>query len=359
MPRVQPALTGAKLEGPAAGNRADENLEREPTLPSDMAVHIRGWDRDDADAARLFGERVLALTHEYSHWLDLSRLSRIILASDYRAAVAEVGGVDGGVNVATSNEFGEGAATALMTVEDQWLKSVLVVWTPMIARIFEQEDSLERRAALQTYVHELVHVEDQAFLDKTYPGGAMAMSASDDRHAPLLLMVAPAQAEYSAASRTAMIEPTTGFEFLNMLERTIAAVLADVRRQRQLYRVGGTSLEAFWLWVQERGRFIFQALGYALGHSDGIIRSEGADDELKERFRTELARIEAMELGWLVAETRKALLPIVEQSAWSGLEVFDPLIEVGERLLNAFGIFTRLELGMLYVDVPLTGWKDL
>lgn len=323
-----------------------------------MAVHIRGWDPNDSDAARLFGERVLALTHEYSRWLDLSHLSRIVIASDYRAAVAEVGGIDGGVNIATSNEYGEGAATALMTVEDQCLKSVLVVWTPMIARIFEPEDSLERRAALQTYVHELVHVDDQAFLDRTFPGEAMAMSASDDRHAALLLMVAPAQAEYSAASRTAMIEPTTGSEFLDMLERTIAGVLSDVRRQRQLYRVAEISLEAFWPWVQERGRFMFQALGYALGHGDGILKSDRADEELKQGFTAALARIEAMELGWLVAETRDALLPIMDQTAWSGLEVFDPLIAVGERLLNAFGIFTRLEQGMLYVDVPMTGWKD-
>lgn len=338
---------------------ADEESEREPTLPPDTAVHIRGWDPGDADAARLFGERVLALTHEYSRWLDLSRLSRIILASDYRAAVADVACVGGGTNVATSNEFGEGAATALMTIENQCLKSVLVVWPPMIARIFEAEDTIERRIALQIYVHELVHVDDQAFLDKTFPGGATGVVESDDRHGALLLMITPAQAEYSAASRTAMIEPTMGYEFLNMLERTIADVLSDVRRQRQLYRVGKISLEAFWPWVQERGRFIFQALGYALGHSDGILGSDRADDGLKEGFTAALARIEGMELGWLVPETRNALRPIMEQSAWSGLEAFDPLIEVGERLLNAFGIFTRLEQGMLYVDVPLSGWKDL
>ena len=344
---------------PGDTERSDKNPEREPTLPSDTAVHLTRWDPTDADAARLFGERVLALTHEYSRWLDLSRLSRIILASDYRAAVASVACVGGGTNVATSNEFGEGAATALMTIEDQCLKSVLVVWPPMIARIFEPEDTLERRIALQTYVHELVHVDDQAFLDKTFPGGAMAVVESDDRHGALLLMVSPAHAEYSAASRTAMIETTTGYEFLNMLERTIADVLSDVRRQRQLYRVGQISLEDFWPQVQERGRFIFQALGYALGHSDGILRSDRANDELKEGYRAALARIEAMELGWLVPETRRALLPIMEQSAWSGLETFDPLIEVGERLLNAFGIFTRLEQGMLYIDVPLTGWKDL
>ena len=62
-----------------------------------------------------------------------------------------------------------------------------------------------------------------------------------------------------------------------------------------------------------------------------------------------------MELGWLVPETRNAVLPIMEQPAWSGLEAFDPLIAVGERLLNAFGISTRLEQELLYVDVPLTG----
>jgi hypothetical protein len=338
---------------------AEESSDREPTLSSDTAVHIRGWNPDDADAARLFGERVLALTQEYSRWLDLSRLLRIVVAADYRAAVAEVASVDGVPNVATSNEYSEGAATALMTVEDGVLGSVLVVWTPMIVRIFEPIDSLERRMALQTYVHELVHVDDQAFLDRTFPGGAMAAVQSDDRHGSLLMMVAPAPAEYSAASRTAMIEPATGYDFLNLLEGTIADALSDVRRQRRLYRVRAISLEDFWPWVQERSRFIFQALGYAIGHCDGILRSDRADDELKEGFTTALARIEGMELGWLVSETKGALLPIMEQPAWSGLGVFDPLIEVGERLLNAFGIFTRLEQGMLYVDVPLSDLKDL
>ena len=336
---------------------ADEKPDTEPTLPRDTTVHIRGWNAADAEAARLFGERVLALTHEYSRWLDLSRLSRIIVASDYRAAIAEVCSVAGGVNVATSNDYAEGAATALMTIEDQCLKSVLVVWRPMIARIFEPTDSLERRAALQTYVHELVHVDDQAFLDKTFAGGAMAVVQRDDRHGALLLMVSPAQAEYSAASRTAMIEPMAGYEFLNMLERTIREAQPAVRRQCQLYRIAQISLEAFWLLVQERARFIFQAIGYALGHADGIIRSDQADDELKESFRAALAQIEAMELGWLVPDTRNALRSIMEQGAWSGLEVFDPLIEVGERLLNAFGIFTRLEQGMLHINIPLPAGK--
>jgi hypothetical protein len=336
---------------------ADDESEREPTLPTDTALHLRGWAGSENEA-RAFGEKVLALTHEYSRWLDLSRLSRIVVASDYRAAVAEVGSVDGTPNVATSNEFGEGAATALMTVEEGVPMSVLVVWTPMIERIFEPEETLERRTALQTYVHELVHVDDQAFLDKTFPGGALAAVQSDDRHGALLLMVAPAPAEYSATSRTAMIEPSTGFEFLNLLERTIAEAIQDVAERRSLYRVHALSLEHFWIRVQERCRFIFQALGYALGHADGVLKSERADEALSARYREKLDRIAAMELGWLVAETREAVRPIMEQPAWTGLEAFDPLVELGERLLNRFGLFTSLRDGGLYVDVPLARPDD-
>ena len=337
---------------------ADENSEREPTLPPETAVHIRGWDPADADVARLFGERVLALTHEYSRWLDLSRLSKIIIPADYRAAVAEIEGADGHPHQVTSNEYGEGAAIALPTIEEAILKSVVVVSPPLIERLFDAGDSLEKQAALQTYVHELVHVDDQAFLEKTFPGGAAAAIQSDERHGALLLMVGPAQSEYSATSRTAMIEPSTGFDWVALLERTLSDVGADVRRQRQLYRVRTIDLETFWPWVQERCRFIFQALGYALGHADAVLRSDKTSEELKSEYRRALERIEAMEMGWLVEETRTAVLPIVQQPAWTGLDIFDALIEVGERLLNSFGIHTNLRDGTLYVDVPLTRWRD-
>lgn len=347
------------LGGPLAPVMAEEQPERRATLRPEVAVHIRGWTGTGASEARRFGERVLALTCEYSRWLDLSRLSKIVLASDYRAAVAEVGSVDGTPNVATSNEFSEGAATALMTLEEGVLASVLVVWTPMVAKIFQPEESLERRTALQTFVHELVHVDDQAFLDRTFPGGAMAAVQRDDRHGALLLMVAPALAEYSATSRTAMIEPSTGFDFLQLLEKTMAGSVADVAARLRLYHVGALALDNFWAWVQERCRFLFQALGYAVGHADGVLKSERADEALKESFRKALAKVEAMTLGWLISETRAAILPIIEQPAWTGLDVFDPLISVGERLLNVFGICTRLEQEMLYVDVPAAGWEDL
>lgn len=321
-------------------------------------MELRGWQTEDTDEARLFANRLMALTSDYSRWLDLSRLSRIILSYDYRAALAEVQGVGGQPNIATSNEFGDGAAMAVLTEVDGELKSVLVVWTPLIVPMFDEEDSLEKRVSVQSYVHELVHVDDQAFLDKTYPGGASAMRQRDERHGALLGIVAPAHAEYSATSRTAILEPTTGFEFVALLKRAILDVIADVRQQRRLYRIQALKLEDFWPWLEERCRFIFQSLGYALGHAEGIIGSNEADEELKERYRVALREIEGMELGWLVPETRSALVPLISQSEWTGLEVFDSLIDVAERLLNTFGVFTRLEGDVFYVDIPLTGWHD-
>lgn len=329
-----------------------------PSLPLSTAIEIRGWATPDAEEARLFGNRLMVLTSDYSRWLDLSRLSRIILAHDYGAALAEVQGIGGEVNIATANEFGEGAAMSVLTMEEGVLKSVLVMWTPLVSAMFDEEDTLEKRTALQTYVHELVHVDDQAFLDKTFPGGGSAAVQTDDRHGALLLMVSPAPTEYSASNRTAMVEPTTGLQFLDMLEKALTDLLADVRRQRRAYRVGSISLEEFWPWLQERCRFLFQALGYALGHADAIIEDDRASAELKERYRAGLAKIEAMESGWLLPTCRTALRPILEQTRWTGLEVFDPLIAVGERLLNAFGIYTRLERSVLYVDIPLTRWHD-
>lgn len=336
----------------------DEEPLPQPTPPVDASIEIRGWLTEDEDEARLFANRLMVLTRDYSRWLDLTRLSRIILSYGYHGALAEVRGIGDHPSVATSNDFADGAAMAVLTEEDGVLRSVMVVWTPLVVRMFDEEDSLEKRMSLQSFVHELVHVDDQAFLDDTYPGGARAMRNRDARHGMLLGIVAPAHSEYSATSRTAIMEPTTGFDLVGLLKKAIVDVIADVRRQRRLYRVGDLTLQDFWPWLEGRCRFIFQSLGYALGHADGIVGGDDAEEEIKERYRAALLDIEGMELGWLVPATRSAIQPVMTQEAWSGLEVFDQLIEVAERLLNFFGVFTRLQDGAFYVDIPLTGWRD-
>lgn len=126
----------------------DHDPPREPTLPESAAIILRGWHTDDQEEARLFGNRLMALTQEYSRWLDLSLLSKIVLSFDYQAALAEFRDADDApLAVATSNDFGEGAAVSFLASEDGKLKSILVVWTPLISHMLDEEDTLEKREA--------------------------------------------------------------------------------------------------------------------------------------------------------------------------------------------------------------------
>lgn len=102
-------------------------------------------------------------------------------------------------------------------------------------------------------------------------------------------------------------------------------VVADVRRKRRLYRIGNISLQEFRLWLEDRCRFIFQLIGYALGHADGVNGSDEADEGIRSHYRSSLRDIEGMEPGWLISDTRSALQPVLTQEAERGLDFFDPL----------------------------------
>lgn len=329
-----------------------EQNEPEPTLAPGFGVDLRGWYTDDEQEARDFANRLWQLTHELSRYLDLSRLSKVIVAFDYQAALASVRGGSKSNSIATANEFGEGAAMTVPQFEDGVFKSTIVACTPLISKIFGEEDSVIRRASLQNYVHELIHADDQAFLDKTFPGGAAAGIVSNDRHGALLAIVQPARAEYEATRRSALYEPTTGFQFLDMLERVFENLFDEVRQERRKYNYRLISLEQFWPWLQERCRFLFQALGYALGHADGVLNSD-LPPELKAQYEQRLAQLTATEFGWTLEAARAAILPIHEQDAWTGLEIFDPLIEVAVQLLSRFDVALFEQSSGYWVDVPV------
>jgi hypothetical protein len=333
---------------------SDDQERPEPTLPPNSIVQLRDWHNESEDEAREFGQFLMATTHEWSRYLDLSRLSKVILAYDYHAALALARGDDQVADVATVNEFGQSAAMSIVVREGDELKSVVVVSTPLIKAMFDEEDSTLRRSSLQSYVHELVHVDDHAFLDRTFPGGAAAATPADDLHGALLAIVMPARSEYEATRRTALIEPSTGLQFLDMLSAVLADLWTEVRRERRKYNEREISLEEFWPWLQERCRFVFQSLGYALGHADGVLNEEEASGDLKAVYLRRLEDIASTDFGWLIDATRAAVMPIYRQEAWTGLAIFVDLVEVGRRLLGEFGVQLLPQANGFWVDVPWT-----
>ncbi len=84
-------------------------LDSTPTLNPQFTVTIRGWEDDKEEEARDFGQRLCQLTREISNFIDLSRLDRIVIGSDYHEALASVNGEQAPAPTPTANEYGNGA----------------------------------------------------------------------------------------------------------------------------------------------------------------------------------------------------------------------------------------------------------
>ena len=75
--------------------------------------------------------------------------------------------------------------------------------------------------------------------------------------------------------------------------------------------------------------------------------------------RAKLEDLAGHSLGWMLDACREAVQPFFDLEEWSDMEIYDPLIEVLERLLNQNGMYTRAQGDSIYVDMPYTGFHDL
>ena len=328
------------------------------TLPSNCSVNIRGWENENESEAQEFGQVVMSLAKEFSRYLDLSGLESIVIGWDYAEALASVDLGDGIPAAApTANEYGLGGAMALHTVRNDEIWSVVVIWTGLVRQL-NQTDNPQHKLALQTFVHELAHVHDLRLFARSYPGGWRAAKPRDGRDANLQPIVNPCQSEYSAQRRAAWAAPEHGLDLLEMLSEAMKDVDDQIRSARLSYRVHG-DMDRYWSVVVERLKFLFQAIGYGLGHADWIEANADDHPELAARYRAKLRDLAAYPLGWVLGACRDAVQPFFDLEEWSDLEIYDPLIEVLEQLLNQNGMYTRAHGDTIYVDMPFTGLHDL
>jgi len=218
-----------------------------------------------------------------------------------------------------------------VTREDQpW--SVVVIWLPLVRQLVDVGHE-HHKLTLQTFVHELVHVDDLRLFARTFPGGWRAAVSRDPRESALLSIVNPCQSEYSASRRSAWLAPELGLDYLNMLGQALRDVDEKIREARQAYRFHG-DLDAYWSLVVDRLTSLFQALGYALGHADWVAEDESVSPDLRERYDSRVVALRELPSGWLIDAAREAVQPFWGLREWSGLELYDELTSVAERLLN-------------------------
>ena len=328
------------------------------TLPLNCSVNIRGWENENEAEAREFGQGVMSLAKGLSRYLDLSRLESIVIGWDYAEALASVDPGDGIPPAApTANEYGQGRAMAVHVVRNDEIWDVVVIWTGLVRKL-NQTDHPEHKLGLQTFVHELVHVDDLRLFTRTYPGGWRAAKPRDGRDANLLPIVNPCQSEYSAQRHAAWAVPEHGLHLLEMLSEAMQDVDQQIRLARLSYRLHG-DMDKYWPVVVERLTFLFQAIGYGLGHADWVEAEADDHPELAARYRAKLEGLADYPLGWMLDACRDAVQPFFDLEEWTDQEVYDPLIEVLERLLNQNGMYTRAQGDGIYVDMPYTGSHDL
>lgn len=328
------------------------------TLPSAFSVSLRGWPSEEEADARELGSGVLALAKSISRQLDLSQLEAIVIAMNYEEALASLERGDGvAPAVPTSNEYGQGGAMSCLVVRDDEPWSVVVIWAPLLRQILDREHP-NHGFALMLLVHELVHVDDLRLLGSTFPGGWRAAKARDGREQELLPVVYPCASEYSAQRRSAWLAPEHGLQLLEMLGEAMVEVDDQIRSGRRRYRVDG-DLQTFWSIVVRRLTFLFQALGYGLGHADWAANDAKEHPELAKRYSDKVKELERLPVGWLIEACRAGVQPYMKLKAWEDLSVYDPLIAVLETLLNGYGMFTRIDGEGMYVDMPFTGLHDL
>jgi len=344
------------------GGEADEPLftyeKSDPTLPKSFFVQIRGWDNDDEDEARAFGEGVSEWARAYSRVRDLSRLESVIIAWDYPEALASLDTGEGmPVAARTENEYGEGGAMAVTIKRGDELWSSIVIWTPLVRKLMDFDDP-EQKQALMTFAHELVHVEDQRIFERTYPGGWRSAQPRDARDAEMQMIVNRCQSEYSAQRRSAHCFPEGGLNLLDMLEHAMCDVDEQITSARLEYRFHG-DVGKFWELARERLAFLFQSIGYALGHADYIASDSEISAELAQEFEDSLARISALSQGWLIDACRQAVQPFFSLHEWKDMSIYDDLEEVLEKLLNGYGVYTSVRGEQLYLDMPYSSFSDL
>ena len=200
---------------------------------------------------------------------------------------------------------------ALHTVRNDEIWSVVVIWTGSVRQL-DKTDHPEHKLALQTLVHELAHVHDVRLFARTYPGGWRAAVSKDGRDASLQRIVNPCQSEYSAQRRAASAAPEHGLDLLEMLSKAMKDVDGQIRSARVSYRVHG-DFDKYWSVVVERLTFLFQAIGYGLGHADWVEANADDHPELAARYRSKLGDLSGYPSGWLLDACRDAV-PAIFQS---------------------------------------------
>jgi hypothetical protein len=340
-----------KPAAPPADALSDAEIKRllaTSTLPTNLSMHLLGFQSKE-DAEKL-GEIVGSFLRLFGTFLNLERLDAVTVAYDYDTALKEVdrGTVCQEVT-ATNDTFARGVGMAVRVLRKGQVKSHIVVAAGLMNSLRSENDP-NYQLAIGLLAHEAAHVHDSLMQDLAFPG-VLLQRSTGFREGILLQMAQVCWDEYAACRLSTRIGDD---KQLAWFEETFCSFAEEVRERTnkhiQQYRWHGDLNKLVPQVVAEYGALLKYA-GYFLGHLDGLGLSIEKDAPKANE----------------IINRKKYFTPIFEELVaclksiwatyghWPGLQIFDPLKNVADKLLQAGGIeIEDRASGAAYVRVPFS-----
>jgi hypothetical protein len=328
---------GVSSDSPQEDELTDAEISaflEKSTLPSEIDICIDGR-YDSEDHARQVANATLAFFRMLGVFLNLSGLEAVSVADDYKGALEKVEqGFQTTQSLApTNDEFGNGLAMAVPVLRNGALKTHIVLHSGL-ARVLLNSENEMYGVGVHTLAHEAGHAHDHEVESSNLPG-VYGSYIPDYKEGRLFLLAHKCWTEYIAShlsSRWGTGDYCKSYSdmlcaMLSTARERGNAALDRYREHQDILKVEREVIDAYAL-LLDRG-------SYLVGHIHGLGKSVG---EIAPEFFTLVN-----ETSWFkpVFERYEVNVRTLHGSygKWSGVEVFEPLKQTFESLLNAGGMF--------------------
>jgi hypothetical protein len=284
--------------------------------------------------------------------LDLRRMHRMVVATDFAAALTELSKENPSRKPLTSTqeEYGTAIAQVCLLPKDDGLEIVPVLSANMFANLVKEDDSDESldkfRYSLHLLHHELCHVHDDNKKIDSFHNIVLkkGYSGKDNYIRPLTEVI---WSEYIAnvmSSSTA--HDAARSMFADMLaegvERTKTVIDEEIEQYRKSF-----DLERIRDVLHRQGDFLIKCAAYCLGYVDGKDDSDFS------------AKTVTLVSGTYFEDTFTALHQALRQmrslypGQWQDMSVYDGLAAVVDNYYRGLGfIYSDTDNGGVWLSIP-------
>lgn len=348
--------TSHEAEIPPSADSCDEPLSTEDAqlvaeiqdemqnrLPLACPVSYHGPGDEALLQQAMVAYQVQAILMRRRHpWMNFDALDSIVFNADYQQALRDISARAGRACEATSEPMGIGLA---MTVKIG-AKSAVVL-DAGIAHGMVADDEFKRYLSLDTALHELCHVYDNARKDR--------LLAEDLKRGTVLPMQGhvftaadACWSEYFANkySNSGCSSPDSHPKFL---AEVVPALVADVRAAIIDYR-SNDKIQELLVLCQKKVKFLFQCFGYAAGR----LSANGATLEAIALESVSALQQAGLYQIWIAVAAALDQLD-ARREDWTSFNDLQPLMDEADTTFRVLGLRYKLnDDGSVGVDIPFT-----